>query len=225
MAGMLMAVAVAYRSRLSDRNDFDVLVETKANIGDKDGQAFSAFVARVQKVFAVNLKIGANIALNNALTENAFTMIVCIQLGIPLTMIGKPGSSKSLAKTIIEDTLKGNHAPKFYQSFRSVEYFAYLCSPHSTPQAILDIYKSAQNSQQKHAYEEYAAVLVLDEGELYVVLCCVVLCCVVLFVLFFVVCVLCCVVLCMLCCVVYCMLCMLYVMYVMYVMYVCDVCM
>ena len=37
-------------------------------------------------------------------------MVVCVELRIPLFLVGKPGSSKSLAKTIVSDAMQGNAA-------------------------------------------------------------------------------------------------------------------
>ena len=53
------------------------------------------------------MKLGANIARNTALRENIVMMVVCIELRIPLFVVGKPGSSKSLAKTIVESSMTG----------------------------------------------------------------------------------------------------------------------
>ena len=58
------------------------------------------------------MKLGENIARNSALRENVFMMVVCISLRIPLFLIGKPGSSKSLAKSIIMDSMKGPNSDK-----------------------------------------------------------------------------------------------------------------
>ena len=60
-----------------------------------------------QQMFLDQLQLGDNIAKNTALSENVFMMVVCIELRIPLFVIGKPGSSKSLAKTIIQDNMQG----------------------------------------------------------------------------------------------------------------------
>lgn len=54
-----------------------------------------------------SMKLGENIARNAALRENVFMMAICIELRIPLFLIGKPGSSKSLAKAIINDSMRG----------------------------------------------------------------------------------------------------------------------
>ena len=49
-----------------------------------------------------------NIARNVALRENVFMMTICIELRIPLFLVGKPGSSKSLAKSIVAASMNGH---------------------------------------------------------------------------------------------------------------------
>ena len=53
------------------------------------------------------MQLGDNIARNAALRENVFMMAICVELRIPLFLVGKPGSSKSLAKAIISDSMRG----------------------------------------------------------------------------------------------------------------------
>ena len=60
-----------------------------------------------------------NIAHNRALCENVMMMVVCINLRIPLFLIGKPGSSKSLAKTIISNSMRGT-SNKLLKNFKEV---------------------------------------------------------------------------------------------------------
>ena len=64
-------------------------------------------VFRCQEMLLTSMKLGENIARNAALRENVFMMAICIELRIPLFLIGKPGSSKSLAKAIISDSMRG----------------------------------------------------------------------------------------------------------------------
>lgn len=63
-----------------------------------------------QDVFLDNVELTGNIARNQALKENVFMMIVCIELRIPLFLVGKPGSSKSLAKTIVANAMQGRNS-------------------------------------------------------------------------------------------------------------------
>lgn len=58
------------------------------------------------------MKLGENIARNAALRENVFMMVFCIELRIPLFLVGKPGSSKSLAKSIVSNSMMGKTSEK-----------------------------------------------------------------------------------------------------------------
>ena len=58
------------------------------------------------------MKLGENIARNVVLRENVFMMIICIELRIPLFLVGKPGSSKSLAKSIVAASMLGKASEK-----------------------------------------------------------------------------------------------------------------
>ena len=48
-------------------------------------------------------------------------MVVCIELRIPLFVVGKPGSSKSLAKTVVADNMQGDAArSELFKAFKQV---------------------------------------------------------------------------------------------------------
>ncbi len=64
-------------------------------------------ICRCEEGLLDNMVLGPNIAKNAALRENVFMMAICIELRIPLFLVGKPGSSKSLAKSIIQDSMHG----------------------------------------------------------------------------------------------------------------------
>ena len=59
-----------------------------------------------------NMLLGRNIAKNAALRENVFMMTISIELRIPLFLVGKPGSSKTLAKSIVADSMHGRASEK-----------------------------------------------------------------------------------------------------------------
>ena len=71
--------------------------------------------------FLKNLKLNDNIAKNLALRENFFMMAVCVELRIPLFLVGKPGSSKSLSKTILDHNMQGRDSEsELFKSFKQV---------------------------------------------------------------------------------------------------------
>ena len=73
-----------------------------------------------------HMQIGDNIAKNAALRENVFMMTICVELRIPLFLVGKPGSSKSLAKSIISESMRGKDSRNdLLKQFKEV-HFMYL---------------------------------------------------------------------------------------------------
>ena len=78
-------------------------------------------------MFLSNVRLEKNIARNMALKENVFMMVVCIELRIPLFLVGKPGSSKSLAKTIVSDAMQGNAAHE--QLFKELKQVNLIIPP------------------------------------------------------------------------------------------------
>jgi hypothetical protein len=129
------------------------------------------------------MQLGDNIAKNAALRENVFMMAICVELRIPLFLVGKPGSSKSLAKSIISESMKGkdskNQLLKHFKEVRTsccnnyvlhfrvlllqVEIFSYQCSQLSTPESVIEVFHNASNFQKKQDRSSYVAVVVLDE--------------------------------------------------------------
>ena len=80
-----------------------------------------------QRAVLNELELGPNIARNTALSENVFMMVVCIELRIPLFVVGKPGSSKSLAKTVVADNMQGDAArSKLFKNFKQVKTQAHF---------------------------------------------------------------------------------------------------
>ena len=78
------------------------------------------------------MELGENIARNAALRENIFMMAVCVDLRIPLFLVGKPGSSKSLAKAIVASSMQGQASSNdLLKSFKQVsplwEGYCILC--------------------------------------------------------------------------------------------------
>ena len=120
-----MAIAVCYHARLQEREQFEELIvqnfRSPYHIPGGRQQfvdeifmyvylkviSYLIITCRCQSMFLCQMKLGPNIASNAALRENVFMMVVCIELRIPLFLVGKPGSSKSLAKSIIADSMQG----------------------------------------------------------------------------------------------------------------------
>ena len=89
--------------------------------------------------------VGEGIALNEALCENLFMILVSLLNQIPIFVIGKPGSSKSLAMSKIQSNLNGEASDTpFLRSLPAVEVFSYQCSPLSTSSGIEQAFDAAR---------------------------------------------------------------------------------
>ncbi|XP_072339649.1 E3 ubiquitin-protein ligase rnf213-alpha-like isoform X3 [Scyliorhinus torazame] len=123
-----------------------------------------AQIVHCQDIFMKNIQPRATIAKNEALKENVFLMVICIELRIPLFLVGKPGSSKSLAKTVVLDAMQGQSAHyELFKKLKQVHMVSFQCSPHSTPEGIINTFKQCARFQQGRNLDEYASVVVLDE--------------------------------------------------------------
>lgn len=105
-----------------------------------------------------------NIAHNHALKENIFMMVVCMELRIPLFLVGKPGSSKSLAKFIIADAMQGEAAKsELFKNLKQVHLVSFQCSPLATPEGIIATFKQCARFQRARNLDKFVSVVVLDE--------------------------------------------------------------
>ncbi|MGH0136482.1 UNVERIFIED_CONTAM: hypothetical protein FKN15_010117 [Acipenser sinensis] len=121
-------------------------------------------ISLMQDLLLSGVPLGKTIARNNALKENVFMMVICIELRIPLFLVGKPGSSKSLAKTLVADAMQGQAAHSdLYKELKQIHLVSFQCSPHSTPEGIINTFKQCARFQEGKNLKEYVSVVVLDE--------------------------------------------------------------
>jgi hypothetical protein len=100
-------------------------------------QGFHQVLKDVQLDFVMHLNCGKGIALNDSLLENLFMLIISILNQIPIFVVGKPGSSKSLAMSLVVSNLNGVQSDNdFLKKLPAVEVFSYQCSPLSNSEGI-----------------------------------------------------------------------------------------
>eukprot|EP00392_Amoebophrya_sp_AT5.2_P001285 g1287.t1 len=111
-----------------------------------------------------NQDTNKNIAQNTALTENVFLMTICAELRIPLFIVGKPGTSKSLARSLVDDAMKGRSSQSaLFRSLKQCVQVSYQCSPLSTSEGILKVFRDCARRQRGKDLTDSVAVAVLDE--------------------------------------------------------------
>ena len=111
------------------------------------------------------MTVPKNIAQNAALRENVFMMVVCIENRLPLFLVGKPGSSKSLAKSIVVNSMQGRSSSNWLlKRLKQVQLFQYQCSQFSTAESIREVFVAAKKFQDvKDDFANFVSVVVLEE--------------------------------------------------------------
>ncbi|XP_053516781.1 E3 ubiquitin-protein ligase RNF213 [Artibeus jamaicensis] len=161
---LVLAVGVCYHASLERQESYRKAICRCLPQPYNDGKAVLDTITRVQDLFLEGVPLRKTIAKNLALKENVFMMVVCIELRIPLFLVGKPGSSKSLAKTIVADAMQGQAAHSdLFRNLKQVHLVSFQCSPHSTPQGIIGTFRQCARFQQDKDLRQYVSVVVLDE--------------------------------------------------------------
>ncbi|KAK3585576.1 hypothetical protein CHS0354_036763 [Potamilus streckersoni] len=164
---LVLALGVCYHACLKNREEYREHVarffRAPCNLPHGPDQ-IEQEISICQDVFLENVQLEKNIARNTALKENVFMMVTSIELRIPLFLVGKPGSSKSLAKTIVADAMQGNAAHKdLFTEFKQVQMVSFQCSPLSTPDGIMGTFRHCAQFQKDKDLDRFVSVVVLDE--------------------------------------------------------------
>ncbi|CAK6972178.1 E3 ubiquitin-protein ligase rnf213-alpha-like isoform X5 [Scomber scombrus] len=160
---LLMAIGVCYQSCLEDKRPYQRTISLSLPRG-YDTQRVQKEIQLMQDLLLKGVPMGKTIARNDALKENFFMMVICVELRIPLFIVGKPGSSKSLSKTLVADAMQGpaSHS-ELYKRLKQIHLVSFQCSPHSTPEGIINTFKQCSRFQESKNLDEYISVVVLDE--------------------------------------------------------------
>lgn len=160
---LVMAIGVCYHACLEDKDKYRQEISDHLPPSYDSGKVQQE-IAVMQDLLLSGVPMGDTIARNGALKENVFMMVLCIELRIPLFLVGKPGSSKSLSKTLVADAMKGQAAHSdLYKKLKQIHLVSFQCSPHSTPEGIINTFKQCGRFQEGKNLNEYISVVVLDE--------------------------------------------------------------
>ncbi|XP_059932798.1 E3 ubiquitin-protein ligase rnf213-alpha-like isoform X3 [Gadus macrocephalus] len=158
---LIMAAGVCYHACLENKDEYR-LEFCKKN--DCTPVRVMQEISLMQDLLLSGVPMGETIAKNSALKENVFMMVLCIELRIPLFLVGKPGSSKSLSKTLVADAMQGQAAhSELFKKLKQIHLVSFQCSPHSTPEGIINTFKQCGRFQVGKNLDEYISVVVLDE--------------------------------------------------------------
>ena len=167
LRSMIQALSVCYHATLTAKSSYRELLAkiitdlTNHTITEKN---ILEEIIACQNVFIQAIDLEPNIACNNALRENVFMIVICSELRIPLFLVGKPGSSKSLAKTIVADAMQGrNSKSDLFCQLKEVHILSFQCSAATDAVGIEAVFSQCAQLQKERDCNRYVATVVLDE--------------------------------------------------------------
>uniref|UniRef100_A0A3B3SIZ5 RING-type E3 ubiquitin transferase n=1 Tax=Paramormyrops kingsleyae TaxID=1676925 RepID=A0A3B3SIZ5_9TELE len=161
---LALAVGVCYYPMLVSKKPYLKAISRYFPEPLNSARSIEHEIHNCQDIFLRNVQTRETIAKNMALKENVFLMVVCIELRIPLFLVGKPGSSKSLAKTVVADAMQGQNSQcRLFRALKAVHMVSFQCSPHSSPEGIISTFRQCARFQQDKNPDKYVSVVVLDE--------------------------------------------------------------
>eukprot|EP00966_Prymnesium_polylepis_P023248 534786-Prymnesium_polylepis.1 len=136
---MLLALSVVYYLRLgSDSSDLDqdfrrkFRTRLKSVCGQQDADVEGTLI-RAMAALMKQTVFDAGIAKTRGLQENIFMVVICCLAQVPLMIVGPPGSSKTLAVTVVAENARGEYSKtEFYKAAPTLIPFHYQCSRRST---------------------------------------------------------------------------------------------
>ena len=159
---LVMALAVSYVFRLDERRRFeldDALTDSLGLHARKFGPTVSDALLR----FRDHIVLPKGTAPTRPLLEHVFVCMVCMQLSIPVIVVGPPGCSKSLGFQIAVDNMQGARQLDSALAVRNRQN--YQCSEESTAAEIAALFVNAEDLQERAQRDEFYTVF-LDEGSL-----------------------------------------------------------
>ncbi|XP_065534706.1 E3 ubiquitin-protein ligase RNF213-like isoform X4 [Lathamus discolor] len=158
---LVLSLGACYYVSLENRKDY---LEEVAKCFSVPASLLQQEIEFCQEVFLDNVSVPQTTACNDALRENIFMIVLCMDLRVPLFLIGKPGSSKSLSKTIAVDAMQGRLSKRqLFKRCKEIQLVSFQCSPHSKPEGIISTFRQCAQFQRGKNLDEFASVVVLDE--------------------------------------------------------------
>ena len=107
---------------------------------------FSDFLKIEQEYLLNQIELDKGIGKNTLLKENIFLLFVSVVTSIPLIIIGKPGSGKSLSAQLITKSLRGKYSNnKFFQMYPKIIQTYFQGSESTLPEDVETLFDKAGN--------------------------------------------------------------------------------
>ena len=107
---------------------------------------FSDFLDLEETFLLEQIDLDQGIAKNQLLKENVFLLFLAVVTTIPLIIVGKPGTGKSLSSKLINNSMRGEYSKnEFFKQYPQVIQIYFQGSKSNIPEDVDKLFNKAEN--------------------------------------------------------------------------------
>ena len=126
----------------------------KDDLRNKNILKFSDFLKREEDFLLDQIELDKGIGKNQLLKENLFLLFLAVVTKIPLIIVGKPGTGKSLSAQLIYNSMKGKYSKNdkigFFKKYPQIIQIYFQGSESTIPEDVTELFQKAEG-----LYENY----------------------------------------------------------------------
>ena len=127
-----------------DNEELKLEIDTRSP--DEIINNFTDFLKIEQDFLIEQIELDKGIGKNTLLKENTFLLFLSLVTNIPLIIIGKPGTGKSLSAQLIYKSMKGKYSKnKFFQKFPRLIQIYFQGSQSTMPEDLIRLFRKAES--------------------------------------------------------------------------------
>ena len=170
LQNILLKISNVYceEKEIDEKNDANLFSKIKyqrlaIDLRDKNFQKFSELLKIEEEFLLEQIELDKGIGKNQLLKENLFLLFLAIVTKIPLIIVGKPGTGKSLSTQLIYNSMRGPYSkPKsFFTNYPKINQIYFQGSESTTPEDVNELFKKTENLYTNNKSEIY--MILFDE--------------------------------------------------------------
>jgi broad-specificity NMP kinase len=148
----ILKIVNVYSNEKSDEgnktNLFDKIrnKKLKDELSNKNIEHFSDLLRIEEEFLLTKVELAPGIGKNESLKENLFLLFLAVVTKIPLIIVGKPGTGKSLSAQLIYNSMRGIYSKnEFFKNYPSIIQIYFQGSDFTEPEDVSEVFKKAEN--------------------------------------------------------------------------------
>ena len=131
-------------------------------IRGKNFKQFSDLLKFEEEFLLEQIELDKGIGKNQLLKENLFLLFLAVVTKIPLIIVGKPGTGKSLSSQLIYNSMRGKYSkPKdgkasFFINYPKINQIYFQGSKSTTPEDIEELFKKADDLYKNYKHDKHS---------------------------------------------------------------------